>query len=479
MRTTLTLVLLILSACSVQQPPEIQDTTRDALPETTEVPAEFEQAGDYAAAAAAAAGEVKDGWIKTFGDPGLEAIVLEAIDNNLNLRAAVARVDAAAGFATQAGAQLKPAIGLGGQAAGREGFSSGDPALTSTGAALNMSWELDLWGRVRSQAQAGEAAFEATQYQLEWAYQSIAAQTAKTWFLLTEARLQEEQAEEALALYERTFELVEAKLEVGQVTRKELAQARANVSRGQATLRQVRGARQQAARGLEVLVGRYPAAEVEGASDLVATPPAIPIGLPSQLLERRPDLRAAERAVAAEFLQIQTAKAARLPRIALTAGVGTSSNELNDLISLGGDYWSLGANFVAPLYAGGALAAQVDIETAQQEAALANYGLAALKAFGEVEQGLANETLLREREEFLRAAEEDSSEALRISQAQFDVGKIDLLSVLQQQGQVIAARVDLLNIRDQRLQQRVDLHLAVGGSFDEPVTEDEQAGGEG
>ena len=158
-----------------------------------------------------------------------------------------------------------------------------------------------------------------------------------------------------MALYERTFELVEAKLEVGQVTKKELVQARANVSRGQATLRQVRGARQQAARALEVMLGRYPAAEVEGATDLVATPPAIPIGLPSQLLERRPDLRAAERAVAAEFLQIQTAKAARLPRIALTAGVGTTSNELNDLISLGSDYFSIGANFVAPLFAGGAL----------------------------------------------------------------------------------------------------------------------------
>lgn len=472
MRTrTLALSIVVFGACSVQQPPETLDMAREALPETTEIPGDFREAAD------AAKGEVEDGWLESFGDPGLEAIVSEAIENNLNLRAAVAKVDAAAGFATQAGAELKPAVGLGGQAGDREGFSSNAPQLTSTGVALNMSWELDLWGRVRSQAQAGAAAFEGAQYQLEWAYQSIAAQTAKTWFLVTEARLQERLAEEALGLYQRTLEVVNDKFEIGQVTQKEVSLARANVARGEATLRQVRTARQQASRALEVMVGRYPSAEVEGAEDLVVTPPAIPVGIPSELLERRPDLLAAERAVAAEFLQIQSAKAARLPRLSLTAAVGTSSNELNDLISLGGDYWSLGANFLAPIFTGGALAAQVDIETAQQEVALANYGQVALKAFSEVEQGLSNETSLREQEEFLRAAEADASEALRIAQTQFEFGKVDLLSVLQQQGQVVAARSSLLNLRDQRLQQRVDLHLAIGGSFDGTV-DNEVAGGE-
>ncbi len=320
--------------------------------------------------------------MRTFGDPGLEAIVAEAIQNNLNLRAAVAKVDAAAGFATQAGAELKPAIGVGGQALNRDGFSSGDPYVTSTGVSLNVSWELDIWGRVRAQAQAGQAAFEAAQYQLEWAYQSIAAQTAKTWFLVTEAQLQERLAEEALGLYERTVELVQAKFDVGQVTQKELSLARANVATGQVALRQARRGRQQAARALELILGRYPAADIEGAIDLVATPPPIPVGVPSELLERRPDMLAAERAVAAEFLQLESARAARLPRIGLTAGTGNSSTDLNDVLQLGSGYWSVGANFFAPIYQGGALQAQVEIETAGQETALANYGMAALKAFG-------------------------------------------------------------------------------------------------
>ncbi len=452
---------LALAGCAVEQPAPIDEQIAEALPETTEIPLDFEEAAN------AATGAVVDGWLKTFGDPALEAIVAESIQNNLNLQAAVARVDAAAGFATQAGAELMPVIGVGGSGSAREGFASADPSLSTSGVALNASWELDLWGRVRSQAQAGQAAFEGAQYQLEWAYQSIAAQTAKVWFLVTEASLQLELAEEALALYERTLEIVEAKHRQGQVTSREVALARADVATGKATIRQASGARQQASRALEVLLGRYPAAKIEGAEDLVATPPPIPVGIPSQLLERRPDLRAAERALAARFLTIQTARAARLPAVTLTAGGGTTSSELSNIISLDSEYWTVGANFLAPIFTGGALAAQVDINSAQFQEAMANYGLLALTAFSEVEQGLANDTLLREREAYLREAVAESSEALRVATAQFDVGKVDLLSVLQQQGQVISAKVDLLSLRDQRLQQRVDLHLALGGSFEE------------
>jgi multidrug efflux system outer membrane protein len=450
---------ICVAGCAVKQPPPIEEAIVDALPETTQVPLDFSEAAN------AATGAVVDGWLKSFGDEELNAIVAEAIQNNLNLRAAVAKVDAAAGFATQAGAELTPVVGIGGSGAAREGFSSGDPALSTSGVALNASWELDLWGRVRSQAQAGQAAFEGAQFQLEWAYQSIAAQTAKVWFLVTEASLQLQLAEEALELYEKTLSVVEAKYEQGQVTSREVALARAKVATGKATIRRATGARQQASRALEVMLGRYPAAQIEGAEDLVATPPPIPVGIPSQLLERRPDIQAAERAIAARFLSIQTAEAARLPAISLTAGVGTSSSELVDVISLGGDYWSAGANFMAPIFTGGALEAQVDINSAEFQAAMADYGLLALRAFSEVEQGLSNDTLLREREAFLREVVSESSEALRVATAQFDVGRVDLLSVLQQQGQVIAARVNLINMRDQRLQQRVDLHLALGGSF--------------
>lgn len=451
---------LLLFSCTVKEPATIEESAREALPETTEIPL------DYQAALEVAMGDVQAGWLASFNDPRLEALVAEALEHNLNLRAAVARVDEAAGYAVQASAELKPAVGLGGSTALREGFAAGDPALSTSGLSLNASWEVDLWGRVRAQAAAGEAALEAAQFQLEWAYRSLAAQTAKTWFLVTEARLQQELAQEALELYQRTLSLIEAKYEQGQVTKREVALARANVASGQVAVRQARGAREQATRGLEVILGRYPAAAIKGAGEFVPVPPPIPAGIPSELLERRPDLRAAERAVAAQFYQIQSAEAARLPRITLTGGLGTSSNELTNIISLASDFWSAGANFAAPLYTGGALEAQVDIESAQFQQAMANYGSAALRAFSEVEQGLSNESLLREREIYLEEVVNETGEALRVASAQFDVGKVDFLNVLQQQGQVISARSSLLNIRDQRLQQRIDLHLALGGDFE-------------
>ncbi|MCK5359318.1 MAG: efflux transporter outer membrane subunit, partial [Gammaproteobacteria bacterium] len=385
----------MLSACAVIQPAPVDDLIKDSLPEATEIPLNYQEAAN------AATGAVVDGWLSTFGDPELEAIVAEAIQNNLNLRAAVARVDAAAGFATQAGAELMPVVGIGGSGLAREGFSSSAPSVAANGIALNASWELDLWGRVRSQAQAGQAAFEATQYQLEWAYQSIAAQTTKVWFLVTEASLQLQLAREALGLYQRTQDIVEAKYQQGRVTSREIALARANVASGQVVIRQADGARQQAARALEVILGRYPAAKIKGAEDFIAIPPPIPLGIPSELLQRRPDLRAAERTVAARFLSIQTAEAARLPTISLTAGAGASSAELADLLALDSSFWSVGANFMAPIFTGGALKAQVDINSAQFQEAMANYGLVALTAFSEVEQGLANETLLQERETYL------------------------------------------------------------------------------
>lgn len=451
---------ILLGGCAVEQPKPVEEAGREALPETTRIPL------DYQAAAKIAMGDVEDGWLASFNDPKLESLVVEALEHNLNLRAAVARVDTAAGYAVQASAELKPAIGLGGSLGAQEGFSSSDLALSTSGLKLNASWELDLWGRVRAQAAAGEAAFEAAQFQLEWVYRSLAAQTAKTWFLVSEARMQQELAEEALVLYQRTEGLISAKFEQGQVTKRELALARANVASGQVAVRQARGAREQATRALEIILGRYPAAAIEGAKEFVPVPPPIPAGIPSELLERRPDLRAAERAVAAQFYQIQSAEAARLPRITLTGGLGTSSNELVDIISLGSDFWAAGVNFAAPLYTGGALEAQVDIESAQFQEAMANYGSAALRAFSEVEQGLSNETLLREREGYIEELLSESQEALRVANTQFNVGKVDFLNVLQQQGQVISARSSLLNIQDQRLQQRVDLHLALGGDFD-------------
>jgi NodT family efflux transporter outer membrane factor (OMF) lipoprotein len=422
-----------------------------ALPETTEIPGEF-KAADFVDT-----GAVDDGWLASFNDPQLEKLVDEALRNNLDLRIAAAQVDGAASAAVIAGARLKPTVDLG---IGATGSGTTAEASSEAGLGLTTTWEVDIWGKHASGAAAAEASLAAAQANYEFARQSLAAQTAKAWFTATQAKMLLDLGQETVDLYRRTLELVNVKLEVGQVTRQDLSLAKADLASAQEAHRQAEAADRQARRSLELLLGRYPAAEIEAHSDLPDLPPPVPVGLPSDLLERRPDLIAAENNVAAAFLLTEQAEAAKLPSFAITAGVGASS-DIEDLI------FDLGAGLFAPLFRGGALEAQVEQADAQQRAAIASYGQAVLKAFEEVEASLTDEELLEERESYLEVVLEENTEAWGLARAQYDVGKIDLLSVLQMQARVVGARIGMVTIRSERVIDRVNLHLALGGSFDE------------
>jgi multidrug efflux system outer membrane protein len=454
---------LFLSACASPKPsPTTEEVVADALPETTEIAQEFTEVPSWSDVIAQ--GAVKDGWIKTFGDAELEKIVDEALQNNTDLAAAGANLEAAAAFATQAGAKLIPAVSVG---ANSTDVERGSKDTDSSGASLNMQWELDIWGKLSAGAAAAQEAYRATEADLEAARQSLVAQIAKAWFLAAEANLQLALSDEAVKIYEETLKIVETRVEAGAGSPQDVFLAKADLNAARERQRQASGALTQSVRSIEIILGRYPSAELEVASELVPTPPGIPVGLPAQLLERRPDLIAAERRVAEAFQRIEAAKAAKLPSISLTASGGSSSSALTDLVGSDSGFFAIGANLVAPLDIGGGLQAQVDIETAQQKAALANYGGIALRAFGEVESGLTNEQLLLEREAFLAAAVENNNDALNVSQTQYDAGAIDFLSVLQLQARWLNSRISLIRIKNVRLSQRVDLHLALGGDFTE------------
>jgi outer membrane protein TolC len=231
-------------------------------------------------------------------------------------------------------------------------------------------------------------------------------------------------------------------------------------------LRQVEFAREQALRALELVVGRYPSAEIAVAERLAPMPPPVPLGMPSQLLERRPDVIAAERRVAAAFNRVGEARAAQLPRISLTAGGSSVSSDLIELRDTSNPIWSFGGNLIAPLYQGGALRAQVEIRTAEQKQAVAEYARAGQRAFGEVEGALAADNALRERELILDATIRDSERALELARIQYRVGTVDLRMVEQSQLAVYAARTSRLRVQTERLAQRVNLYLALGGGFD-------------
>lgn len=449
--------LVVLSAlgagCAATTPPEPEDYRAEALPALT-VPGQW-TAGETG-------GAVAIGWLDTFGDPQLAALVAEAVARNPDLRVAAARVQVAAEYAQLADSTLWPQVNL----LARGGGKMGGDASGLQGVGMFADWELDLWGRVRSAKAAQYAIYASAAADAEYARQSVAALTAKAYFLAVEATLQLALAGEMTAAASQLVELTAQREQIGRGDGYDSAVARANLEMFRDTVEQLKLAREQALRALESLLGRYPAAQVDVATGLAALPGPVPAGLPSELLERRPDVIAADRRVAAAFHREEEAKAAQLPRIALTASVNDISSDLFVLKNRDNPVWSAGASLMQPLFAGGALRQQVRIRTAEQKQAIAEYGQVGAQAFGEVESALSAEFAARRREAVLARAVAENQKAMELAQVRYRVGSGDLRGVQQQQLEVYAARAAQVRVQTEQLVQRVNLHLALGGGFD-------------
>jgi len=443
-----------LAGCALESPPKPDEIRAQALPHVAIPPAYTAKGG--------AVGAVGDGWLASFADAQLDALVREALAYNVDLAVAAARVEQAAAYAKLSGSAIYPAVNLLAHGGGKGGGDGSGVA----GAWLTASWELDLWGRVRSEREAGKAQYESAVADAEYARQSIAALVAKSWMLAIEARLQRGIAADVVRASEQTLGLARDRLRVGAGDQYDVELAQANLESAKDAERQLAFAYEQALRALETLVGRYPAAAVEVAAALPAMPAPVPVGLPSELLERRPDVIAAERRVAVAFNRVAEAKAARLPKIALTASVSTISSDLFVLQNHSNPVWSLGGNLVAPIFNGYALQAQVEIRTAEQKLAVAEYGRIGARAFGEVEGALAAQFAADEREAILARSVASNARALELAQVRYKVGSGDLRAVLQQSVALYGARVALLRQQSERRVQRVNLYLALGGGFE-------------
>jgi multidrug efflux system outer membrane protein len=456
-RLVLLSATLVLVACGAKDTPRDADLTAGALPGA--VPA-------TGFVSEAEAGAVADGWLKTFNDPQLEKLVAEAIVGNRDLAVMKARLDEAASRARQAGADLKPQVSLaaGANAAGGGGNT---PKTEQMGAGLSMTWEIDVWGRLSAGQRAAQEAYASTAADTAFARESLAAQVTKGWFLAIQAVQQEDIVTRAAALRKRNLEIASERHRVGKASATDVALARADAAEADDAVEKAKSGRENAARSLQVLLGRYPSAELTIAAKLPDLPPPPPAGLPSQLMERRPDLIAATRRVASAFNQVESAKAARLPRLAITADGGALSQDFKSL-SLNDVFWNLGANLMGPIFDGGRLKEQVIIETAKQDEALALYGKAALEAFRQVETALAESRRLITRVDLLSAAEKDQNEAERLTKERFDAGAIDQLTLILVQQRALQARLARVAIQVEALTNRVNLHLGLGGGFELP-----------
>ena len=420
-------------------------------------------------------------WWSDLDDPNLGALIAEGLAYNQDLAAASARVERALAQARMAGAGLWPQAGIDGNASRSRrnfpgfpafpGLSGELPALTTStfDAAFSASWEADLWGRLRADQAAALAEAQATRFDLAGARLSLESLIVRAYAGAAEARSQAHLAEATAGNRQRVRERIEDRYARGLRTSLDLRLARSEAAAARAALAQRRLQLDAVTRRLEVLLGRYPAAELAVAETPPAVTGRVPAGLPADLVRRRPDLAAAERRLTAADRRLSSARRALLPGIRLTGGGGRSSEELADLLDGDFSVWSLVANLTMPLFQGGRLRARAAAAEADREALTAAYAGLVLDAFAEVEGALAAEAALAEQEAALVETADQASAAESLADDRYRRGLVGLITLLDAQRRAWEAHSQLLTTRRRRVDARVDLHVALGGGFTHPA----------
>lgn len=459
MRSTGIVALLVAAGCAVQ-------------PDYQRPPVELPQAWKESASAQAGDGR----WWRVYGDPALERLVEEALAHNADVLAAVARLDEAAALLAIADSALRPQVEA--VASAGRSLSSAASGLLPPGApremgnyrvALGVSYEVDLFGRLRAASAAARAELAASEAVRDAVRLSVAASVARSYSALVALDAQVELTRRVVASREETLALQRRRREAGITSEFALRQFEAETATVRAQLPPLERDREIEEAALAVLVGRTPRAVMEGAvaraGDAQARlmPAVVPQGLPSELLLRRPDLVEAEQRLVAANARVAEARAAYFPSIALSGSLGSQSAQLSDLFTGPAGTWSFAAGLAQPLYAGGRLDAQRDAALARERGALAAYQGAIRAAFGEVRQALAAQARARESFEAQRERVAALRETLRLARLRYDNGLASQLEVLDAERGLLAAetaRIDAL--RAQRAAV-ADLYRALGG----------------
>lgn len=403
-------------------------------------------------------------WRDAFVDPALRMLIEEALKSNLDLRLTEARVRDA-----QAAVVIARSGGLPNLSAGLQTSPiarlPGELLTSSFLAAGFLSWEIDLWGRIRRGIEAARADLGAREAALYGVQVSLVAQTASSYFSLVALRETLAATARSAQLQRDSLRLMRRRNQAGIVSAAEVRQAEGQLAGTEAVLPDL--ARQIAAteNALALLLARPPTA-VPTTQAVLELPPTLPTGLPSELLERRPDLRQAEQQLIAANARVGEAKALLLPSLSITGALGRLSTELGDVLSSGAaEVASLGPNVLQPLYSGGALPANRDAALARLDAALIAYRATALDALREVANAV---------ETYRRAAEVlekqlvrvfAQREALRLADKRFAAGVVSFIEVLDTQRQLLAAETEVINARLAQQLAYVQLYRALGGGW--------------
>lgn len=413
------------------------------------------------------------GWLGDFESATLKSLVERAVTANPDLKAAAARVTQAQAQTVQAGAALLPSIS-GNFSASRsqtpsdQRFSGVNFINNRFRLPLNVSWEIDFWGRVADERGAAKARRFAVEEDYHAARLSLAANTVRTAVTLAEAQALLALAEQDVQTRRVQLGILDKQMERGLDPDRaalDVSLSRADLARSESTVQQRRASVDSTRRALEVLLGGYPAGVERGLSSLPQLRRSIPAGLPSELLLRRPDLRAAERRLESALRSESAAKKAFLPSIRLTGESGRTSQDVDKLLVPEAAIWSIASNVTQSLFQGGRILATAKETRARYEEQLQTYTSRVLTAFREVETALAADGFLRQQAAALAAAANEAERAEKLAQGQYEKGLSEVLTLLDARQRAFDARSSLITVQAQRLRNRADLHLALGGDF--------------
>jgi NodT family efflux transporter outer membrane factor (OMF) lipoprotein len=403
-------------------------------------------------------------WWEIYGDAELNALEDDVVAANQDLRVAEANYRQALAFVQASRAGLYPTVAANvGATRARQGAGNTQTLLTL---GVPVDWELDLWGKIRRSVEAAEDSAQASAADLESTRLSLQAQLAQAYFALRAADREKRLLDETVAAYGRALQLTQNRYDAGVAARSDVVQAETQLQSAQVQAVDIGATRAQLEHAIAVLIGKPPAEFSLPAVERIPALPPIPDAVPSALLERRPDIAAAERRVAAANAQIGVATAAFYPTVSLSGSVGFASSSFASWLSLPNRVWALGAALATPIFDAGLRKAQRDETVAAYDATVANYRQTVLTGFQEVEDNLSTLRILDEEARVQATALQSARRAVELALNQYRAGLVNYISVVALQAIAFNAERNTVQLDARRLAASVALIKALGGGFE-------------
>jgi multidrug efflux system outer membrane protein len=408
-----------------------------------------------------------DSWVSSFGDSSLQRLVDEALANNLELKLALSRMESARQVARMSRAGQLPSLNLGFSSTLSEVNGATFDAIKQDNYRLSLStsWEADLWGKVRQSALSGNLEWQASEYDLEQARHSIAAAVCKAWFNLIAAQQQLSLAEATEESYRRTASLIKDRYESGIDSALDYRLAAANAETAKSAVSQQKELLKRTQRSLQVLLGRYPDGALTAAPRFPVLNTTVLAGISSDFLNRRPDIRAADRRLAAAEASMKSSSRERFPTIMLTGSTGTETDDFKEVMDGNYDFWQVGASLSQSLFDGGRDDARYRQSQALLDQSRAAYQQSVLNALFEVEQALEADRYFADLVESSAAAAEQSEGAETLAWEQYASGLVNIATVLESQRLALNSKRTLISAKNSRIQNRIQLYLSLGGDL--------------